>query len=521
MVVCRVSFVLIVMVVILESPFSSSVETCTLQGKSRLSDYCHTKSFASHLSSISNSHNAPVHSDDAYKKEESKTKEPSDGNCYSGTSCSRPDQRIHADKAASVLVDTVADTSYSSNDPEQKVSDESNLPIAVWWYPFTYRSHVIKQCSFGKCLFTHDREKLQNPNTGAVLFYGSDIEWDDLPLPRRSDIYWALLHDESPKNEWAFNHDNTITLFNITSTFSRYSDVPLTTRFIKGLNWLRNPAVSLMEKKGDQRSAIAYVQSSCHSPSDRERYVKELMKYIQVDSLGSCFHNKDLPNDLAGTGKLDRPEFWQLMAKYKFTLAFENANCPDYTTEKLWRTLHLGSIPIYLGTDTAREWIPSNKSVIFTRDFSSPKELADYVTYLDNNDEEYLKYLQFKMEGGITNKKLIDELNHRAYSFYQSGNDFIQAFECYVCDRMYQNFEAIRSGKGVLSQVANGSHYGCPRPFASLENVVSRTEDFQLSYYQMAYEKADFVGEAVQNMIAAGETDSSRFTEYFKQVQNL
>jgi hypothetical protein len=46
--------------------------------------------------------------------------------------------------------------------------------------------------------------------------------------------------------------------------------------------------------------------------------------------------------------------FLQLMAKYKFTLAFENALGEDYITEKLWRPLKLGSVPIYLGSPSVK-----------------------------------------------------------------------------------------------------------------------------------------------------------------------
>lgn len=45
-------------------------------------------------------------------------------------------------------------------------------------------------------------------------------------------------------------------------------------------------------------------------------------------------------------------EFYEFAARYKFTLAFENADCEDYITEKLWRPLIVGSVPIYYGSPT-------------------------------------------------------------------------------------------------------------------------------------------------------------------------
>lgn len=43
-------------------------------------------------------------------------------------------------------------------------------------------------------------------------------------------------------------------------------------------------------------------------------------------------------------------DFHKLAAKYKFALAMENAICDDYVTEKLWRPLRLGSVPIVFGS---------------------------------------------------------------------------------------------------------------------------------------------------------------------------
>ncbi len=57
---------------------------------------------------------------------------------------------------------------------------------------------------------------------------------------------------------------------------------------------------------------------------------------------------------------MNNKEFLQLMAKYKFTIAFENAIGDDYITEKLWRPLTLGSVPIYMGSPSAQV-IPLSK----------------------------------------------------------------------------------------------------------------------------------------------------------------
>ena len=69
---------------------------------------------------------------------------------------------------------------------------------------------------------------------------------------------------------------------------------------------------------------------------------------------------------------------------YWFYLAFENSNCPDYITEKLWRVLDLNIVPVVMGGGNYSRDAPEN-SVINVKDFPSAKALADYLTYLTRN----------------------------------------------------------------------------------------------------------------------------------------
>ena len=51
---------------------------------------------------------------------------------------------------------------------------------------------------------------------------------------------------------------------------------------------------------------------------------------------------------------LDDVGFFRWAARYKFTLAMENYVCNDYVTEKLWRPLRLGSVPIVFGAPNVK-----------------------------------------------------------------------------------------------------------------------------------------------------------------------
>ena len=110
---------------------------------------------------------------------------------------------------------------------------EFELPILLWWTPFTAFQRIERECSLGSCLFTHSHTEQERAE--AIFFYGTDIKWSsDLPLPRwpqprpppeprpPREQLWVLLHEESPKNNWVLAHQDGISLFNITSTCSRY-----------------------------------------------------------------------------------------------------------------------------------------------------------------------------------------------------------------------------------------------------------------------------------------------------------
>lgn len=52
------------------------------------------------------------------------------------------------------------------------------------------------------------------------------------------------------------------------------------------------------------------------------------------------------------TYDLYNEEFMHFVSKYKFVISIENSACYDYITEKLWRPLIVGSVPVYLGSPT-------------------------------------------------------------------------------------------------------------------------------------------------------------------------
>ena len=157
---------------------------------------------------------------------------------------------------------------------------DKSRPQLVWLDDSLSRSErKVITCSKGSCLVvaqTGENKKLYiNKRTRAILVYGTTFQGDTAPLPRLPHHMWALLHEESPKNNAFFSHEEGIALFNITSTFRQESDLPLVLQFLPNLKYLLRPAIPMEKKNEFQRgkedlAPVVYIQSTCENPSYRD-----------------------------------------------------------------------------------------------------------------------------------------------------------------------------------------------------------------------------------------------------------
>lgn len=136
----------------------------------------------------------------------------------------------------------------------------------------------------------------------TLLFYGSNMNESNMPLPRSSTHLWALFHEESPKNMPYLLFQPILSLFNLTATFSLDSDFPLTLQYMENYEKLidRKFFIDTEEKSrlqmGENLAPVLFIQSICDTMSGRNDYVNQLMKYIRVDSYGKCLNNnKNIP----------------------------------------------------------------------------------------------------------------------------------------------------------------------------------------------------------------------------------
>ncbi|KAM9954106.1 hypothetical protein ACTFIR_009234 [Dictyostelium discoideum] len=181
--------------------------------------------------------------------------------------------------------------------------------------------------------------------------------------------------------------------YDIVATTDTKSDVPLGYYSWGEYPYFKKPIKKIHNK--DQGLVAAFI-SNC-GPQFRLDYMNRLIAAgIKVDSYGHCNHNKEQRQTKAHDYNGAKME---ISSSYKFVMSFENSETDDYVTEKLFGVFTIGSVPIYHGAPNGKKFFPSPNAGIFVNDFKSPEDLAAHLKFLDENDEEYEKCLQWKKTG--------------------------------------------------------------------------------------------------------------------------
>lgn len=366
---------------------------------------------------------------------------------------------------------------YSHNDTAEYVTE---YPV-IWWSKHSTEHYIhlaadyIAVCGKLKCNVARYSEETQQKVNVAYVF--DPHTWSPhIPLLPRNPaiVIRGLLLTESPTFCVECMDKSIIRSFNYSSTYSRYSDVPFPLQWMQSLYNITSKKYYIDTVKKNtflnKISPILYLQSHCLTSTERDLYVQELMKYQPIDSFGSCLNNRQIPpvlkRDSFYMQKLYSEDVLKFIARYKFVIAIENGVCDDYVTEKFWRAIHAGVVPLYFGSPSIRDWFPNNKSAILLEDFPSPKLLSAHIDKLMQNDNLYEEYLEHKTKGIITNKNLRNEIKARSYQTDIAL--IIEKFTCFLCEKLHG-----MNDRAAPHRVINESHFNCPLPRSALTQNVN------------------------------------------------
>lgn len=130
----------------------------------------------------------------------------------------------------------------------------------------------------------------------------------------------------------------------------------------------------------------------------RRLFFRKLSKYKRIDSPGRVLNNMPPIGKFKDSYSSRFSKNWMndkipFLENYKFTIAFENASVPGYTTEKITHPMLANSIPIYFGNPlVGRDF--NTKSFINCHDFKNFDEVVKRVIEIDKDDELYEKILR-------------------------------------------------------------------------------------------------------------------------------
>jgi hypothetical protein len=237
----------------------------------------------------------------------------------------------------------------------------------------------------------------------AVIFHGPDVVYLPLAMMEERDPaqVWVLRSMESSENDRRVDRtvpNARLALFNLTSTYRRDSDgwIPYMPQSVRAV---MAPVVPTAQRT--KSAPVVWVASNCWTVSGRTEFVQELAKHVRVDAFGRCGEPTDeTPLKRGGNGTA----FREFLSRYKFYIALENSECQDYLTEKYWRSLQLGLIPIVWGTaEGVDDFAPTNRSVVKVSSFKTIRDLAEFIKQVDANDalfEQFMTYKDVMLPGG-------------------------------------------------------------------------------------------------------------------------
>lgn len=285
-------------------------------------------------------------------------------------------------------------------------------------FGFGNEPFVENGCEWTNCFATKDRTALPVDEFDAIIIHIRGLP-NDWPKIRSPSQRYIMLSIDPPVKLYEYRRLERLN-FNWTMTYRMDSTFPVPYSTVERVlplpaepgtsqldryidNYGREAAGSARRNIADGKiGLIAQFSTKCHTYSRSEAYVRELRRFIPVDIYGKCGDfSCPKPSD-QGSGDVVGGDNWlechkRAAVKYKFFLAFEDAVCKDYVTEKLFSMFNGGidMIPIVLGGANYSSIAPY-RSYIDASKFPSPKELAHFLKIVDSDDSRYNSYFWWR-----------------------------------------------------------------------------------------------------------------------------
>ncbi len=138
------------------------------------------------------------------------------------------------------------------------------------------------------------------------------------------------------------------------------------------------------------RKFCNFIYSNPDAHPLRDQFYHFLSDYKKIDSYGQHMNNMQMPASRDN-------EDWQgikleIQAKYKFTIAFENAAHDGYTTEKICDAFQAGTIPIYFGNPNVDKLFNVD-SFIWIKSKDDFSKALEKIIQIENDEEKFTEMI--------------------------------------------------------------------------------------------------------------------------------
>lgn len=296
----------------------------------------------------------------------------------------------------------------------------------------------MEQCEYSNCVYSCNKED-DLKNADALIFHLRDMETElktngnletwlastaqipfktvEKKLENNPNQVWILWNDEASFINTQL--DQISSLFNWTLSYKTDAEIyEGSYGFFDYNNHVSAESLIRFKKKifsndfEKRINAILWFVSNCNSKS-RIQVALDISIYFPLHIYGTCDplgdmseserkqkypHLKVTKFENSKVCPFSSPCEERKLNSYKYYLAFENTNCSDYVTEKLWRSLKKNLIPIVFqpNDDSFLRYSIPSKSFLHLNTFNNdPVLLSEYLWKMNTNFDLYYEHIKW------------------------------------------------------------------------------------------------------------------------------
>ncbi|OAD61948.1 Alpha-(1,3)-fucosyltransferase [Eufriesea mexicana] len=290
--------------------------------------------------------------------------------------------------------------------------------ILIWKHgKFLERRHIKrftnkkfspwKNCTVKHCVLSY-RSKDLNIADAVVFHLHLTQSMLELPTRTRWNQRWIFLTDESPLHTFLYGNQELFKyngLFNWSMTYRVNSDVPVPYGRTISKSFINSPDINFSKDliKNLKTKLITIMGSNCAGTNGRWNYVNELKLIFgnDLDIYGKCLN--------------------------------------EYITEKVfWHGYHKLAIPVIMGAPRkdCEKLLPPH-SFLHVDDFANPTALANYIRYLNQHDDKYFEFHEWRKYYKVINE----------HGYFGS----ISRHYCRICEALHYNFPVVKVYEDIES----------------------------------------------------------------------